>query len=110
MPSYIDIIHTAAKLSMHVQLIRFVNVVYNYHGYHFTCSWLEPLFWTGSCRKGSLDQSDLYAHPEEADSEKLLNAFNRYTPIILSLQDLSLHGVHVCSVVELQLELSVTGL
>ncbi len=41
-------------------------------------SWLDPLFWTGSCKKGSLEQSDLYAHPGEADSEKLLNKFNRY--------------------------------
>ena len=39
-------------------------------------SWVDPLFWIGCCR--SLEQSDLYAHPSEADSEKLLKTFNKY--------------------------------
>ena len=37
-------------------------------------SWLEGLFLTG-CRR-SLNQCDLYAHPGEADSERLLHTFN----------------------------------
>ena len=42
---------------------------------HTHPSWVDPLFWLGLCR--SLNQSDLYAHPSEADSEKLLNKFNK---------------------------------
>jgi len=38
-------------------------------------SWLDPLFWLGLRR--SLEQTDLYAHPSEADSEKLLKKFNK---------------------------------
>ena len=38
--------------------------------------WLEPLFWLGCQRE--LDYSDLYVHPSEADSERLLQRFNRY--------------------------------
>lgn len=38
-------------------------------------SWVDPLFWIG-CRRG-LEQRDLYAHPREADSERLLTQFNR---------------------------------
>lgn len=38
--------------------------------------WLEPLFWLGFQRE--LDYSDLYVHPSEADSERLLQRFNRY--------------------------------
>lgn len=44
------------------------------------CSWVEPFFWVG-CRHG-LDQTDLYAHPDEAGSEKLLNTFNRYLTVV----------------------------
>ena len=40
-----------------------------------THSWVDPLFWVGFRR--TLNQSDLYAHPGEADSEKLLNRFNK---------------------------------
>jgi len=40
-----------------------------------THSWLDPLFWVGLRR--SLDQADLYAHPSEADSERLLKMFNK---------------------------------
>lgn len=39
-------------------------------------SWIDPLFWLG-CRR-SLDFSDLYVHPPEADSIYLLNKFNKY--------------------------------
>ena len=39
-------------------------------------SWADSLFRLG-CRR-SLDQSDLFAHPVEVDSERLLNSFNRY--------------------------------
>ena len=52
------------------------------HPSHFPCthshhpySWADPLFWLGLRR--SLEQSDLYAHPSEVDSEKLLKRFNR---------------------------------
>ena len=40
------------------------------------CSWLEPLFWIGYRRK-SLQAEDLYAHPQEVDSQRLLKDFNR---------------------------------
>eukprot|EP00731_Ephydatia_muelleri_P034922 Em0086g6a len=50
------------------------------HRYNVFCRlflcWLDPLFWRG-IRK-PLEQSDLYVHPEEADSEQLLSRFNRY--------------------------------
>ncbi len=42
----------------------------------FHNSWVDPLLWFG-CRH-TLEQSDLYAHPQEADSERLLGRFNRY--------------------------------
>ena len=37
--------------------------------------WLDGIFCIG--RRRDLQQSDLYAHPSEADSEKLLKQFNR---------------------------------
>ena len=37
--------------------------------------WLEDIFFTG-CRR-DLQQSDLYAHPSEVDSQELLKQFNR---------------------------------
>ncbi|XP_019852693.1 PREDICTED: multidrug resistance-associated protein 4-like, partial [Amphimedon queenslandica] len=41
----------------------------------FFC-WVDPLFCLGS--KRSLEFNDLYAHPSEADSNYLLNKFNKY--------------------------------
>ena len=38
-------------------------------------SWVDPLLWLGF--HSPLDQDDLYAHPDESDSEKLLNKFNK---------------------------------
>ena len=38
-------------------------------------SWVDSLFWLG-CRR-DLEQTDLYAHPGEASSEKLLKTFNQ---------------------------------
>ena len=43
--------------------------------YVYLHSWADSLFRLG-CRR-SLDQSDLFVHPEEVDSERLLNSFNR---------------------------------
>ena len=40
-------------------------------------SWVDSLFWLG-CRR-DLEQTDLYTHPSEAASEKLLKTFNRYS-------------------------------
>ncbi len=42
----------------------------------YTHRWADPLFWLGARRP--LEQDDLYAHPQEADSEKLLRQFNRW--------------------------------
>ena len=41
----------------------------------YACSWLDPLFLTG-CRR-ELTHKDLYVHPGEAESAKLLHRFNR---------------------------------
>ena len=55
------------------------NVLLHMHVLKYVClyvcvySWLDSLFLTG-CQK-DLTQSDLYACPSEADSEKLLNRF-----------------------------------
>ena len=38
--------------------------------------WVDALFCLGCCR--SLNHSDLYAHPSEADSKKLQRKFERY--------------------------------
>ncbi|XP_019860381.1 PREDICTED: multidrug resistance-associated protein 4-like [Amphimedon queenslandica] len=48
---------------------------YNVISRGFFC-WIDPLFWLG-CRR-SLEFSDLYVHPPEADSFYLLNKFNKY--------------------------------
>ena len=45
--------------------------------------WMEPLFCAGFCRE--LEHNDLYAHPSEADSEKLLKRFNRWVKVMLSV-------------------------
>ena len=37
--------------------------------------WMDPLFWLG-CRH-NLQQTDLYAHPRETDSERVLNKFQQ---------------------------------
>lgn len=47
-------------------------------------SWVDPLFWLG-CRR-DLEQTDLYTHPSEAASEKLLKTFNRYGILYLVLE------------------------
>ncbi|XP_019860364.1 PREDICTED: multidrug resistance-associated protein 4-like [Amphimedon queenslandica] len=46
----------------------------------FFC-WVDPLFWLGCGR--SLEFSDLYAHPPEADSKYLLEKFNKYWSVEL---------------------------
>ena len=56
-------------LTVDDQLLDFTN-----NRLLFCLSWLEGLFLTG-CRR-SLNQRDLYAHPGEADSERLLHTFN----------------------------------
>ena len=43
--------------------------------YCVPCRWTDPLIWQGMWRP--LTQEDLYAHPQEVDSKKLLNKFNR---------------------------------
>ena len=40
-----------------------------------TYSWVDPLLWYG-CRH-TLEHSDLYAHPQELDAERLHKKFNR---------------------------------
>ena len=45
------------------------------HG-HCLNSWADPLFWLG-CRR-SLEFDDLYVCPPEAESNELLNRFNKY--------------------------------
>ena len=47
-------------------------------------SWVDSLFWLG-CRR-DLEQTDLYTHPSEAASEKLLKTFNRYSILYLVLE------------------------
>ncbi|XP_019850009.1 PREDICTED: multidrug resistance-associated protein 4-like isoform X2 [Amphimedon queenslandica] len=51
------------------------KVKYNLLFRTFFC-WVDPLFWLG-CRR-SLDFSDLYKHPPEADSRLVLDNFNKY--------------------------------
>ena len=41
-----------------------------------TQSWVDPLLFRGARRE--LTQGDLYAHPQEMDSEELLNKFNKW--------------------------------
>ena len=43
--------------------------------FFFFCSWMEPLFCVGFRR--DLSEDDLYVHPSEADSEKLLKKFRQ---------------------------------
>ncbi|XP_064381893.1 ATP-binding cassette sub-family C member 4-like isoform X2 [Halichondria panicea] len=43
---------------------------------NFLSSWVDPLLWLGF--KRTLTQNDLYAHPPETDSEKLLEDFNSH--------------------------------
>ena len=40
-----------------------------------TCSWLDSFFWIGYKRE--LKQEDLYTTPEEAQSQYLLECFNK---------------------------------
>ena len=54
-----------------IQLIQCVSVLWLLYPLY---SWLEPLFCIGARR--TLEHSDLYAHPREADSGKLLKFFN----------------------------------
>ncbi len=48
----------------------------------YLSSWLNPLFWLGF--KRTLEQTDLYTYPQEADSEQLLRKFNRYLYTLIS--------------------------
>ncbi len=45
-------------------------------------SWVDPLFWLG-CQQ-TLEKSDLFVHPQEADSVKLLQRFNRWVVLYTS--------------------------
>ena len=54
---------------------------------NFYSSWVDSLLWLG-CRR-DLEQTDLFAHPGEAASEKLLKNFNRC--IACSVQNVTGH-------------------